>query len=172
MITYLLCSLFPFYLKSPIYFNFVSILSFAALLNKFLSVCNLHILTEIRDSGLCTLLGKTSVNILSIQMKIMLQWPILIFKLVWWSQACICNNSLHCRDFYIPIRWHGCLKTLINGKAAKQGNFTTSYFTFQSSLLIDSLYIVSDNMKQQLPNSDIKCDAMHVAIKMVTINAS
>ena len=47
-----------------------------------------------------------------------------------------------------------------------------SYFTFQSSLLIDSLYIVSDNMKQQQPNSDIKCDAMHVAIKMVTINAS
>ena len=46
-----------------------------------------------------------------------------------------------------------------------------SYFTFQSSLLIDSLYIVSDNMKQQLPNSDIKCDVMHVAIKMVTINA-
>ena len=62
-----------FYFKSPIYFNFVSILSFAALLNKFLSVRNLHVLTEIRDSDLCTLLGKTSVNILSIQMKIKLQ---------------------------------------------------------------------------------------------------
>ena len=99
-----------FYFKSPIYFNFVSILSFATLSNKFLSVYNLHVLTEKRDSNLCTLLGKTSVNILSIQMKIKLQWLILIFKMVWWSQACICNNILHCRDFYIPIRWHGCLR--------------------------------------------------------------
>ena len=99
-----------FYFKSPIYFNFVSILSFAALLNKFFSVCNLHVLTEIRDSDLCTLLDKTSVNILSIQMKIKLQWLILIFKMVWWYQACICNNIVHCRDFYIPICWHGCLR--------------------------------------------------------------
>ena len=99
-----------FYFKSPIYSNFVSILSFATLSNKFLSVCDLHVFTEKRDSDLCTLLGKTSVNILSIQMKIKLQWLILIFKMVWWYQACICNNILHCRDFYIPIRWHGCLR--------------------------------------------------------------
>ena len=120
MFTYLLCSLslftsnlqctFTLFLSSYLSKNFVSILSFAALLNKFLSVCNLHVLTEIRDSDLCTLLGKRSVNILRIQMKIKLQWPILIFKIVWWSQACICNNIFHCRDFYIPICWHGCLR--------------------------------------------------------------
>ena len=38
------------------------------------------------------------------------QWQVLIFKMVWWSQVCICSNIIHCRDFYIPLCWYGCLR--------------------------------------------------------------